>query len=507
MKEINISIGQLFDFIKDKYGKDFNYDSFIDTPIKLQVKNENNKWVNVSKLVRKQDALYETTFSNGITLKSAAKHIVSFFPDMDLHKYTEDIVVGDKLNYLNIEVTSNKKISSIEDVFGIQVDTDTHLYKDSNGIIHHNTTTVNRAIQDGQALWTPNRRHSTLPTVVKESGSIGSSFTPLLLFFYKNRHNKLILLDDCDGFVVSTNKDIQNFLKALVGPQLPISVSPTILDNANNSLKKEFSDKKKESIIEVNTDRLAEGICNVTANGENFDFSVSFEEAVELGKAFGYNKLSETNKPRKLINRFGEYGNIQAIREVQALNQRAADLENAISKGFERSDMQEDIPMSDGDAVEYVIQNKWEFDSSIIFVTNLALSEVDQAVLSRCEKSELRLTMLEYLCRAEQILGDMKIGIESSNAAEVIEWCKYEAFALFKILLLGTTKYKNWAVNIKAHLDFRLLNVITNKFLIRVNKLWAKEGIDPTIPTNRPIIEDKVRGKFIEDLIKVLATG
>ena len=245
MKEINISIGQLFDFIKDKYGKDFNYDSFIDTPIKLQVKNENNKWVNVSKLVRKQDALYETTFSNGITLKSAAKHIVSFFPDMDLHKYTEDIIVGDKLNYLNIEVTSNKKISSMEDVFGIQVDTDTHLYKDSNGIIHHNTTTVNRAIQDGQALWTPNRRHSTLPTVVKESGSIGSSFTPLLLFFYKNRHNKLILLDDCDGFVVSTNKDIQNFLKALVGPQLPISVSPTTLDNANNSLKKEFSDKKK----------------------------------------------------------------------------------------------------------------------------------------------------------------------------------------------------------------------------------------------------------------------
>lgn len=369
------------------------------------------------------------------------------------------------------------------------------------------TTTVNRAIQDGQALWTPNRRHSTLPTVVKESGSIGSSFTPLLLFFYKNRHNKLILLDDCDGFVVSTNKDIQNFLKALVGPQLPISVSPTILDNANNSLKKEFSDKKKESIIEVNTDRLAEGICNVTANGENFDFNVSFEEAVELGKAFGYNKLSETNKPRKLINRFGEYGNIQAIREVQALNQRAADLENAISKGFERSDMQEDIPMSDGETVEYVIQNKWEFDSSIIFVTNLALSEVDQAVLSRCEKSELRLTMLEYLCRAEQILGDMKIGIESSNAAEVIEWCKYEAFALFKILLLGTTKYKNWAVNIKAHLDFRLLNVITNKFLIRVNKLWAREGIDPTVPTNRPIIEDKVRGKFIEDLIKVLATG
>lgn len=369
------------------------------------------------------------------------------------------------------------------------------------------TTTVNRAIKDGQEVWTPNRRHTTLPTVVKESGSIGSSFTPLLLFFYKNRHNKLILLDDCDGFVVSTNKDIQNFLKALVGPQLPISVSPTILDNANNSLKKEFSDRKKESIIEVNTDRLAEGICNVTANDENFDFNVSFEEAVELGKAFGYNKLNETNKPRKLINRFGEYGNIQAIREVQTLNQRADDLEKAISKGFERSDMQEDILMSDGEAVEYAIQNKWEFDSSIIFVTNLALSEVDQAVLSRCEKSELRLTMLEYLCRAEQILGDMKIGIESSNAQEVVEWCKYEAFALFKILLLGTTKYKNWAVNIKAHLDFRLLNVITNKFLIRVNKLWAKEGIDPTVPTNRPIIEDKVRGKFIEDLIKVLATG
>ena len=366
------------------------------------------------------------------------------------------------------------------------------------------TTTVNIAVSEGQAAWTPNRRHQTLPVIVKESGSIGSSFTPLLLFFYKNRHNKLIILDDCDGFVVSTSKDIQNFLKALVGPQLPISVSPTILDNANNSLKKEL---KSESIIEVNTNRLAEGICELTANGESFEFPVSFEEAVQLGKAFGYNKLNETNKPKKYINQFGEYGNIQAIREVQALNKRANDIEAEISRGFAKGDMQEDVPMTDGEAMEYVIQNKWEFDSSIIFVTNLALSEVDQAVLSRCEKSELRLTMPEYLCRAEQILGDMKIGIESSNAQEVVEWCKYEAFALFKILLLGTTKYKNWAVNIKAHLDFRLLNVITNKFLIRVNKLWAKEGLDPSIPTNRPIIEDKVRGKFIEDLIKVLATG
>ena len=158
MKEINIQIGQLFDFLKEKYGQDFDYDKMVKSPVKLEVKDENDKWVSVPNLVKKHDALYKTTFDNGVSIKTAAKHIISFFPKLDLHKYTEDVVVGDRLDYLNTSVVENKKVSENEDVFGFQVDTDMHLYKDVNGIIHHNTHTVESGIKKGLEEWKPNKK-------------------------------------------------------------------------------------------------------------------------------------------------------------------------------------------------------------------------------------------------------------------------------------------------------------------------------------------------------------
>lgn len=374
------------------------------------------------------------------------------------------------------------------------------------------TTTVMEAAEEGLKYWSPNARHSVKPTIVVDSGSIGSSPTPLLMYFYKNRHNKIVILDDCDDFILSTRQDVRNFLKNITDPtRKPVSVSSTILTNANNILSKEQAALNEGSLFEVNTDRLAEGICTVAINGNEIEFPVSFEEAVTLGKTFGYNRLAETNKPRKLMNRFGEYGSIQAIRETQELNNKAAALENEISKMVYENDTPAKEEIGDNysleDVNEYVIMNKWIFDSSIIFVSNLSLSQLDEAVASRCDPYEIRLTMPEFLCRAEQILPKMKIGIDSSNALKVLEWCKFESFAIFKILMLGSQKYSNWTVNIKSRLDFRLLNKITNRFLRRVNTYCETNNIDPTDESHWPEIEDAIRAKFCKDLLGVLAIG
>lgn len=377
------------------------------------------------------------------------------------------------------------------------------------------TTTVNDAVKEGLKRWKPNRRHSIKPTVVQESGSIGATPTPLLLFFYKNRHEKIIVLDDCDDFIISTRQDVQNFLKNITDvSRKPVSVSSTILSNANSILQKEQASLQQESVFEVKTDRLAEGYCTVVINDNPLEFPVSFKEAVQLGATFGYDKSVEVNKPKKLMNRFGEFGNIQAIREAQELNNKADELESEISKAMENNefaDIQDSNPGEfaslEDEVMEYVIQNKWIFDSSIVFVSNLSINQLDSAVRSRCDWSEIRLTMPEYLCRAEQILPKMKLGLDSSNATEVINWCKFESFAIFKKLMLGSQKYSNWALNVKASLDFRLIYKITNRFLRRVNSYCEENDIDPTDSSRWPEIEKNIRMKFIRDLISVLSIG
>lgn len=502
MKEINIQIGQLFDFLKEKYGKDFDYDKMVESPIKIEVKDENDKWANVSKLVKKQDALYKTTFDNGVSIKTAAKHIISFFPKLDLHKYTEDVVVGDRLDYLNTSVVENKKVSENEDVFGFQVDTDTHLYKDANGIIHHNTYTVESGINKGLEEWKPNKKHKNKPTFISRSGSVGSSFTDLLIFFFQNRHEKLILLDDADGFLVGTSQDIANFMKVLLNSTLkPISTPNQVRKNANRDLSKE-----KESIghigIKVDTSKLLEGKCSVVCGKENFEFDVGIQEAAKLKHVFGFKKHLTEKKEYNPLNQIDKYieKDLGLLAESELSDGEEEKLE-AMEKAAEEMGLNnEELDTED------LIPDTWIFDSNLVLISNLYISDVDEAVISRCDTYQLNLTIPEFFCRAEQILDELKVGEYSSTNPEVIKWAKREAFAILKIAVLGSRGFKNTFIPVNIHLDFRFVgNKVTNKFLSWAFRYCRKYGTDLDNPQNWPEIERGIRDGFMRDLIALLA--
>ena len=501
MKEINIQIGQLFDFLKEKYGQDFAYDKMVESPIKIEVKDENDKWANVSKLVKKQDALYKTTFDNGVSIKTAAKHIISFFPKLDLHKYTEDVVVGDRLDYLNTSVVENKKVSENEDVFGFQVDTDTHLYKDANGIIHHNTYTIEAGIKKGLSEWKPNKKHKNKPEFVSRSGSVGTAFTDLLIFFFKNRHEKLILLDDCDGFLVGPSQDINNFMKVLLNSTLkPISTPRTIRANANRQLEKEKESIEHKS-IHVDTSKLLEGKCAISCGEESFEFDVNLQEAAKIRSVFGFKKhLTEkkTYDPLHQIDKYVEK-NLGLMNESDLSDEEEEKLED-----IEKAAEEMGLGNAELDTVEQ-IPDDWIFDSNLVLISNLYISDIDDAVISRCDTYQLNLTIPEFFCRAEQILDDLKVGEYSSTNPEVIKWAKREAFAWLKIAVLGSSEFKNVHVPVNVHLDFRFVgNKVTNKFLSRAIRYCRDNNVDLDKSENWPQIELGLRDGFMRDLLKLL---
>ena len=502
MKEINIQIGQLFDFLKEKYGQDFDYDKMVESPVKLEVKDENDKWTSVSNLVKKQDALYETTFDNGVSIKTAAKHIISFFPKLDLHKYTEDVVVGDRLDYLNTSVVDNKKVSENEDVFGFQVNTDTHLYKDANGIIHHNTHTVEAGLIKGLEEWKPNKKHKNKPRFISRSGSVGTSMTDLLIFFFKNRHETLILLDDADGFLKDTSQEIANFMKVLLNSTLkPISSPNQIRKKANSDLKKE-----NESIgrvgIKVDTSKLLEGKCSVICGTEKVEFDVDLKESAKIKNVFGFRKhlKEKVYTPLNQIDKYVER-NLGLLSESDELTDEEKEILNDIEATAEEMGLNN----QELDTVDQ-IPDTWIFDSNLILISNLYISEIDEAVISRCDTYQLNLTIPEFFCRAEQILDELKVGEYSSTDSKVINWAKREAFAMLKIAVLGSKSFKNVYIPVNIHLDFRFVgNKVTNKFLSRALRYCRDNNVQLDDQRNWPEIEMKIRDGFMRDLIKLLA--
>jgi len=135
---------------------------------------------------------------------------------------------------------------------------------------------VERAIEEGQRQWRPNPRDREKPEFIGLHGSVGNSMTNILLFFYKNREGKLILLDDADGFITNKDQDIQNFLKACLDPDMhPVTTSATIRANANRILQKEWEATQKklgESEITVDTSRIHEGVMACAVNGNYFEW-------------------------------------------------------------------------------------------------------------------------------------------------------------------------------------------------------------------------------------------
>jgi len=140
MKELKCSISELFDAVSELNDIHYTPDEFYNQPQSIKIKNEHNKWVDVISLITKEDKIRTIKFDNGDVVKVADRHLISY--DGVNCKYSDEFEYSDRVvksDGSKIYVISNTVSDTIDTVYDITVDTDTHLFQTENGIIHHNT--------------------------------------------------------------------------------------------------------------------------------------------------------------------------------------------------------------------------------------------------------------------------------------------------------------------------------------------------------------------------------
>jgi len=149
-KNVNqtINIGYLFKIISDYLKITLEKEKLTDiSELKLKIKNENNKLINVNKIVIKEkptrtiylkaDDLYYQT------INCSNEHLICLDPSKP-EVCTKAIDIKEGMELINSKnekliVLKNVDRLDLEIVYDFQVESDTHLYQDSNGIVHHNS--------------------------------------------------------------------------------------------------------------------------------------------------------------------------------------------------------------------------------------------------------------------------------------------------------------------------------------------------------------------------------
>lgn len=144
MQQLTITAKQLFDNIQDYLKIKLEKEVLTDiSKINLNLKNEKNEWIKADKAIIKNKPTREIVFNNGITLKCANEHLVCLNPnESDKCVKAIDLKKDDKvfsIKHGELIVVENKALKHIDTVYDFQVESDTHLYQDSSGIVHHNS--------------------------------------------------------------------------------------------------------------------------------------------------------------------------------------------------------------------------------------------------------------------------------------------------------------------------------------------------------------------------------
>ena len=480
MKEITLEIKDLFDFVSYKFGVDFVENEFVDLDalgLKVQIPNADNNFVDINGLIIKRDDLYETKFDNGKTLKSAAGHLISVEPFHEpencLTRYTKDWEPGDDIPYLQTRCISNKKIEENATVYGISVVDDKHLYKDADGMIHHNTYTVRQAIE--------RFGKDSGKKIHYSSGAMSPALSSVIPFFYYHRNNEIIILDDNDKCLMkSCDQAVQNIMKALLDPSalkkpvsIPTSSALTKLFNQQleilSGMKESVETKKNKNGVRIDIDMeaLKEGYFKISVDGVETD-AVKINEATKL-------ELSNIIKPTSKLN-------------------EAFDDED--------EDLDEDGEALEDDGSAYEIEPSFIFNSSVIFISNLKLKDISPAVADRCECCEIALTLPQFMQRLETVLGGLCKGEAYSSRPQWLrDWGKQTAYTAFQALVeafnTGTILFGK-RVTIRRKLTFRLFEEMANEWCRLASSKAFRQAERNGVKLN---LENKKAQATVADLI------
>lgn len=482
MKELDVKVGDLYEFVLAQGGKPEDEGSlFIDVPFTLEIKDENGNWIPSTKVYKKEDALYEVEFEkDGVTKvgKYAAEHILPYNFEAQLHTYVKDLQVGDELPN-GFVVKSVKKVEDKTDVYSPQANSESHCYQDVDGLIHHNTFSVKQAMQVEFPKGALSKKGYSIEW---NSGDIGKAASNMVSFFYKHRQNKVIVLDDCDSFVLSKDQAIQNLLKGMLdldntekNPKY-ITTPASIRALASKILANEAKSEMHEGVeFSIDQKQLLEGRLVMSIEGEEV-----LNEAIEPEELKKF-KIVETKKPvresRSVLDT-GDYFGLGLMNEA-VVNDDDDNWDGELSE--EDQELAEQLNQLDNDYEDDVeIPPKWRFTSRLIMISNLRKSDLNDAVLSRTLSYELSLTQEEFLARLSEILPNLLTDVETESSMAIVEYAKKVAFAnLIAAVDIanhgGAVKGKR--VIIDQKLQFRIIAELAGKWMQRADDYAEKNGI------------------------------
>lgn len=199
-----MNIKQVFDTISKKENHTFKLYELYTPETEFFVLDENSKKAKVSGMIVKDEPTIIIETTNG-SFKVADKHVME---SEDSQVWVENIKVGDKLKKADgslVEVIS-VEAGEKELVYDLAIVTETHLYQDTNGFIHHNTFHVSKVLQDMKG--SPKGPDATW----RHYKGLKSSPFGLFKILFQYAHDTTIVFDDSDS--VLANQDTINMLKS-----------------------------------------------------------------------------------------------------------------------------------------------------------------------------------------------------------------------------------------------------------------------------------------------------
>lgn len=189
--QIETSIEILFEAISNLEKIKFEENIFYNQQENIKIVDENNECIDIVAMITKFDYICTMITKNGIEIKTAVNHKLSLDGGKSCVE-VKDIQIGAEILINDIiDMIISKEIGKPEIVYDITVNSENHLFKTSNGVIHHNTHAVMTEILKVDL-------EEDVDYVVIKGYS-----TPKALYATLYEHkNKLIIFDDCDSVLM-----------------------------------------------------------------------------------------------------------------------------------------------------------------------------------------------------------------------------------------------------------------------------------------------------------------
>ena len=151
MRQVKITYANLFELIAQEEGISYELEKEHIQKTNLEIKDEFGDWVKINGMIIKKSPTIKITLDNSKTLVCANEHILF---DWSKLIFAKDLKVGDTIRKANGVLSTVTAIESldIQKVYDVEVDSKTHLYQCSIGVLHHNTLLTSAIIEYANRL-------------------------------------------------------------------------------------------------------------------------------------------------------------------------------------------------------------------------------------------------------------------------------------------------------------------------------------------------------------------